>query len=159
MKLLVVSDTHLKGGIEQLPLQVKNLVKKVDFVIHSGDFVSKRLYNDLKDIVEIKAVRGNMDKGFLRKTLPQKRVFDIKDYKIGIIHGNQYNHLSLQNLSYEFPGCDLVIYGHTHRPCNKIVGKQIFFNPGSPTDKRLQEKYSYGIITLGAGIKREIIYF
>ncbi|PIQ84899.1 MAG: hypothetical protein COV73_06465, partial [Candidatus Omnitrophica bacterium CG11_big_fil_rev_8_21_14_0_20_43_6] len=47
-------------------------------------------------------------------------------------------------------GCDLIIFGHSHKSMNEKIGKILFFNPGSATD--IFAAYnSYGIIELSQG--------
>ena len=48
-----------------------------------------------------------------------------------------------------FPEADLVIYGHSHEPCDAVgVDGQRLFNPGSPTERRRQPWPSFGIIVV-----------
>jgi putative phosphoesterase len=35
-----------------------------------------------------------------------------------------------------FPGCDAVVYGHTHLPEAAQMGEVWVLNPGSPTERR-----------------------
>lgn len=35
-----------------------------------------------------------------------------------------------------FPGCDAVVYGHTHVPQAERIGGVWILNPGSPTERR-----------------------
>jgi hypothetical protein len=51
---------------------------------------------------------------------------------------------------------DIIVFGHTHRPFNEKVSDKLFFNPGSPTDKRLEKNYTFGIIEIEEEIKAEI---
>ena len=37
-----------------------------------------------------------------------------------------------------------------------MVSDKLFFNPGSPTDKRLEKHYTFGIIEIGDKIEAEI---
>lgn len=58
-----------------------------------------------------------------------------------------------------FSWCWYNYFGHTHKQCNKIINGQLCFNPGSPTDRRMEKNYSFGIIELADEIKAEIIEF
>lgn len=40
------------------------------------------------------------------------------------------------------------MFGHSHIPYKQYHGETLLFNPGSPTDKRFQPEFSYGIVTL-----------
>jgi len=41
-----------------------------------------------------------------------------------------------ERLAGRFPGCDAVVYGHTHEPQVARVGDAWILNPGSPTERR-----------------------
>ena len=148
MDIIVLADTHLKNDINELPKQVVKAIRKSDLLLHAGDFKTLDFYNSLKNIINIRAVYGNMDKNNLKNQLNEKEIFELKGYKIAMIHGNQFNNLSIENLSYLFPEADIIIFGHSHKPLNKRIEGQLFFNPGSAVDKRLQDDYSYGIIKI-----------
>jgi predicted phosphodiesterase len=45
-------------------------------------------------------------------------------------------------------GVHAVLFGHSHVPYCEWHGGVLCFNPGSPTDKRRQPNYSYGIIRI-----------
>ena len=44
---------------------------------------------------------------------------------------------------------DLIVFGHSHRPLRKRDGDVLLFNPGSPTDRRTEPRFSYGRLALG----------
>ena len=50
-----------------------------------------------------------------------------------------------------------VIYGHSHAPAVRQKGGILFFNPGTPTDKRFARSNTMGVLTLGQTIHAEII--
>jgi putative phosphoesterase len=41
-----------------------------------------------------------------------------------------------ERLRARFPGCDAIVYGHTHVPQVERVGGVWVLNPGSPTERR-----------------------
>jgi hypothetical protein len=43
---------------------------------------------------------------------------------------------SEERLAARFPGCDAVLYGHTHVPQVERRGEVWILNPGSPTERR-----------------------
>ena len=47
MEILVLADTHLKDDFNQLPVEVKKKINKVDLVLHAGDFKTLKFYNSL----------------------------------------------------------------------------------------------------------------
>ncbi|MFW6001009.1 MAG: YfcE family phosphodiesterase [Halanaerobium sp.] len=157
MKIGVISDTHLPDSGSGLPEKLMKELKKVDLIIHAGDLTENEVYEHLKSVNEVKAVAGNMDSFALREKLKEKITFTVNEKRISIVHGHQFRGRNmLQGLNYSFPESDLIIFGHTHRPFNEKLGEKIFFNPGSPTDKRLEKDYTFGIIYIDKEIKSEI---
>ncbi|MGM0438170.1 MAG: metallophosphoesterase family protein [Bacillota bacterium] len=159
MNILVLADTHLKNDFNELPVEVKKEIGNSDLILHAGDFKTLKFYNSLKKQIDLKAVYGNIDRKNLKKVLSEKKVFELNGFKIAMIHGHQLKSITPDKLSYLFPEADVIIFGHTHQPFNEKINGQLFFNPGSSIQKRLQDKYSYGIIKLEEEIEGEIIRF
>lgn len=158
MRIGVISDTHIPDRYDKIPSTVVKDFKKVDLIIHAGDFTSLQYFEQLKSFKPLKAVSGNLDAPELREFLKEKEVFTIQKYKIGLIHGFGKAELVVENIQKVFNGTfDLVIFGHTHASYNLKIGKTLFFNPGSPTDKIFATQNSYGIIEINDTIKAEII--
>jgi len=130
LKIGVISDTHLERVTHDFQHVIEKFFNGVDMIIHSGDMVSRNVYDYLSNW-EIKAVCGNMDNFELHHILPDKRVEEIGGKKIGIIHGwgSPYG---LSDLVYkEFQGVDIIVFGHSHTPFHKKKGNVELFNPGA----------------------------
>ncbi|WP_339064192.1 metallophosphoesterase family protein [Tepidibacillus marianensis] len=54
---------------------------------------------------------------------------------------------------------DIVIFGHSHQAYQVWDHGVLYFNPGSPTDKRRSPKFSFGEILLDKKITPKIHYF
>jgi predicted phosphodiesterase len=54
-------------------------------------------------------------------------------------------------LATHFPGCDAVVYGHTHVPQLASVGRTWILNPGSPTERRRAPAHSVLVLEIEAG--------
>jgi len=146
----VISDTHIPDQYEHIPKVVLDAFKQVDLVIHAGDMVSLGVIDELKSVcVKVVAVAGNMDQDAVKKKYPVKQVLDILSYRLGVMHGagSAFNLLDLLKDAFKEDNCDLIIFGHSHKPMNEKIGRVLFFNPGSATD-RTAEYNSYGIIEL-----------
>lgn len=159
MKIGVISDTHIPSKASRIPDIVFDKFKGVDLIIHAGDITSQEVLDDLAVLAPVKAVYGNVDPPELCHGLPERLNIELNGYKIGVTHGHNLRGHIMERIAYVFPETDIIIFGHTHRPCNEVINGQLYFNPGSATDRRLQEKHSIGIITLNYRIEREIIYF
>jgi predicted phosphodiesterase len=51
---------------------------------------------------------------------------------------------------FESDRIDIIVYGHSHRPQNKVINDVLFFNPGKAAD-------SFGILTIDGEAKGEMI--
>ncbi|MFP4015716.1 MAG: metallophosphoesterase family protein [Halanaerobiales bacterium] len=159
MKIGVISDTHIPTKTKKIPDKVFDIFQGVDLIIHAGDIVQQEVLDQLSDYAPVKAVTGNIDPYPFRETLPDKLILEVAGYEIAVIHGHNVRGHIMNTLSFIFPDADIIIFGHTHRPCNQMINGQLHFNPGSPTDRRMQKKHSVGIIKLGEEIESEIIEF
>ncbi|MFH0877305.1 MAG: metallophosphoesterase family protein [Candidatus Omnitrophota bacterium] len=158
MRLVVISDTHIPDRYEEIPPAVLKDIKKADLLIHAGDFTSLDFFQRLQALKPIKAVLGNLDNPELQPSLKEREVFTLGKYKIGLMHGFGKPEVVLEHVHRCFDeSYHLVIFGHTHNALCKTIGKTIFFNPGSPTDKIFAAKNSYGIIELNDTIESKII--
>ncbi|MBP9853479.1 MAG: metallophosphoesterase family protein [Candidatus Omnitrophica bacterium] len=146
MKIGVVSDTHSL----EIPKQLLDDFKKVDLIIHAGDFCTLEDLKIFEAIAEVKAVQGNMDDSQVRKKLPPKQIFKCEGFSIGLVHGAGSPKDVLKNVVKEFgpDQVDIVIFGHSHQPYNETVEKVLYFNPGSPNDIVSAPYCSYGIIEI-----------
>lgn len=156
MKIGVISDTHLR----ELSLEFKRVIefyfKDVEKIFHAGDFVDWSIAEYLSSQKELIAVCGNMDSWDIRKAFPEKRIVELKGFKIGLIHGGGSPFGIESRIRREFDEVDAIVYGHTHTPADHHAKNIYFFNPGSPT-RSFIHKATLGILQLGEKIEGEII--
>lgn len=144
MKIGVIADTHSL----EIPLQVLEAFRGVDFIVHAGDFCRKQDLKVLSAIAEVKAVRGNRDDEEIRAMFPEKLFFTAGKFRIGVCHGVGCGDAvweCIQGVFAKDP-VDVVIFGHSHQPLKKTLGGVLYFNPGSPTDKVSAPYCSFGMI-------------
>lgn len=151
MLIGVLSDTHARSWAEISP-QILEAFREVDLIIHAGDFVTKEVFDGLRQLKEVKAVRGNMDSYELWEMLPEKEVLQIEGKHIGLIHGWGSPYGIEHRVRQEFGEVDIIIYGHSHVAQNKVIDGILFFNPG-PGQK------SFGLLEIGREVKGEIVKF
>lgn len=149
MRIGVLSDSHVSSAA-QLPERVVSALAEVDIIIHAGDFVAKDVLDGLKQLGEVKAVRGNMDSEELKQLLPEKELLEIEGKRIGIIHGWGSPYGIDDRVGEVFSGVDIIVYGHSHYPQNETKNGVLFFNPG-------QAKNSFGVLTIDKEVRGEII--
>lgn len=149
MKIGVVSDTHVTS-LAELPEKLLLALADVELIIHAGDFISRDVFEGLKQLGEVKAVQGNMDSAELKKILPERELLIIEGKRIGIIHGWGSPYGIDDRVGEMFKDVDAIVYGHSHYSQNEVKKGILFFNPG-------QAKNSFGILTIGKQISGQII--
>jgi uncharacterized protein len=161
MKIVVLSDTHMPKKALNLPDMLIRDLKNAEYIIHAGDWQTVELYDELKRYAEVIGVTGNVDSPELHRFLNCKEVFNTGDFKIGIVHGHGKGKTTEKRAVNAFltEKVDCIIFGHSHIPVVKEDRGMILFNPGSPTDKRRQRDFSYGILTVGEKIEAEHVFF
>ena len=132
MLIGIMSDTHDNVPLTKKAIDLFNS-KKVEFVIHAGDYTSPftlKVFKELK--CKYAGVFGNNDGD---KLLLQDRaegnlhnqpyIFKLHNKKIVVIHEHQVAEALADSGHF-----DLVIYGHTHTADVRKVGKALLVNPG-----------------------------
>ena len=92
-----------------------------------------------------------MDEPALRELLPQTRVVELEDARIGMVHIPGPGVGRAERLAARFPGCDAIVYGHTHVAEVARHGETWILNPGSPTERRRSPVRSMLWLTVAAG--------
>ena len=161
MKIVVISDTHMPKKAKQLPNRLLIDLENCDYIIHAGDWQTVDLYDELKQYAPVIGVTGNVDGPDLQRLLKTKEIFKAGDLHIGIVHGHGTGKTTEKRAMESFADekVDCIIYGHSHIPVLKETDGVVVFNPGSPTDKRRQQEFSYGILTIGERIRAEHVFF
>ena len=155
IKIGVVSDTHSK----EIPAQLLEDFKKVDLIIHAGDFCARQDLDIFKNVKDVKAVWGNMDGKDIRSLLPRRQIIHCGKFTIGLFHGEGAPKTILETVKNEFKNekPDVIIFGHSHQPLNQEIDGVLFFNPGSPNDTISAPYCSYGVLEIGDKIKGKIV--
>jgi uncharacterized protein len=161
VKIVVLSDTHLPKRKKGLPTRLLEELKNVDLIIHAGDWKTMDVYKELQSFAVVKGVYGNVDGEDIIGLLPSKTIVEVCGFKIGITHGHGKGKTTEKRAVAAFEGesVDCIIYGHSHIPVKRYEGEILIFNPGSPTDKRRQKQYSFGVISISDTIEVEHIFF
>jgi putative phosphoesterase len=112
-------------------------LRTADLILHAGDIKTAAVLAELRELgPPVAAVRGNADDPELRAALPEERVVDVERARIGLVHDPGSRAGREARLRARFPGCDAVVYGHTHLPQVELVDGTWILNPGSPTERR-----------------------
>ncbi|HEX5574813.1 MAG TPA: metallophosphoesterase family protein [Gemmatimonadales bacterium] len=148
MRLGVIADTH---GL--LRPEVFQAFAEVDHILHAGDIGPVDLLTELESLAPVTAVYGNTDHDEVRDQLPQVAAIELEGFDIVVTHGDQLGSPTPENLNAAFPGAQIIVYGHTHRPLLTIVDVVVtVMNPGGAGHRRFGLPPSVGILELEPGI-------
>jgi vacuolar protein sorting-associated protein 29 len=131
--VLVVGDMFVPQRSPDMSEQFKSILtpNKVQHVLSLGNIGNRETLDWLKSLSnDFHHVKGDFDEG----DIPEKKSVQIGDFTIGLIHGHQVlpwgNFESLSNVQREL-GCDILLYGHTHKTSIKVKENKLYINPGS----------------------------
>jgi putative phosphoesterase len=143
MLVAVLSDTHLPRGSRALPEECVRRCRAADLILHAGDHSSLASLEELRRLgPPVHAVHGNADEPALRELLPKELVVEASGARIGMTHVPGPRAGREERLAARFPGCDAVVYGHTHVPQVERHAGVWILNPGSPTERRSSPGWS-----------------
>jgi uncharacterized protein len=119
--------------------------------VHAGDFATVEAFEMLRGYAPVQGVYGNVDQPELRQLLPRRLRFEVLGRWVGVVHGDSPSLPTAQRAMAEFVDqeVDVVVFGHSHKPLARREGDVLLFNPGSPTDRRAEPRFSYGRLRLG----------
>ena len=151
MKVLIVSDTHRRN---ENYLKILEREQPLDLVIHCGDVEGSEYLIGEAAGCSAHIVLGNND---FFSELPRELEVTIGGYRALITHGHVYQvAMGNERIKQEAKarGCDLVFYGHTHKPVIDKSEDLIAVNPGSVSYPRQEGRQpSYVIMQIKQGEK------
>ena len=132
-------------------------------ILHMGDFTQPMAVPLFEAIAPLDAVAGNNDPKESQRGYGEQKIVRMGGVRIGMVHGHTGRRAAHENALDAFAGkrVDAILYGHSHRPrIERIENGPLVVNPGSPTDKRVNPAYSYGIMTVdGAKLLVDLHYY
>jgi putative phosphoesterase len=152
MKVAVISDTHLPRGARRIPEACLERLRAADAILHAGDFTSLVVLVELESLgLPLYGVHGNMDDAGVRAHVPAERVVELGGARIAMTHDPGPQAGREERLTRRFPGCDAVVYGHTHIPQVTDHDGVWILNPGSPTERRRAPSHTMLVLEIGDG--------
>lgn len=161
MRIGVISDTHIPSRSRELPGFVASAFAGVELILHAGDINELSVLSTLNSIAPTRAVAGNTDSRETAEALGYELLLSLGRFRVGLTHGHLGRGKTTPDRAYNTfkDRADVIIFGHSHQPFEKIQGSVLLLNPGSPTNKRRQPKYSVAILSLTKRAHSEILYF
>ena len=155
----VVSDTHLPRGTRRLPDACVERLRAADLILHGGDVVAASVLAELRELgPPVEAVHGNMDDAALKASLPREHVVEVGGARIGLVHVPGPRAGREERLTARFPGCDAIVYGHTHVPQVERHRGVWILNPGSPTERRSAPAHTMLLLEVAEGrVEAELV--
>lgn len=133
MKILIVSDTHRRDG------NLQTVIEKTapfDMLIHLGDAEGSEdriemWCREQNENCQIHMILGNND---FFSILDREKEIGIGSYRAFLTHGHFYSvSVGTERLVDEGVDrkVDIVMFGHTHKPCLERKNGVVVLNPGS----------------------------
>ena len=157
VRIGVVSDTHLPRFGRSLPRAlVRGLeLARVDLILHLGDFTGLDVPKLFEAIAPFDAVAGNNDGPELLERFGRRKVLRVGGARLGLTHGDlPPGRTTPERAAAQFAPDEVeaVLFGHSHIPLvRRLPDGRWLLNPGSPTDKRRQPRYSWALVTVEDG--------
>ena len=166
MRIAAVSDTHLPKFGRVLPRALVEGVRaaEVDLIVHLGDFTEPFVPALFEALAPFEAIAGNNDGPELVARFGRSKVLEFDGVRVGLTHGDLglagRTTAERARTTFAGDGVALVLFGHSHAPLvERVRGGPLLVNPGSPTDKRAQPRYSWALIEIQGGDARAELRF
>lgn len=156
IKVGVLSDTHLERVTASLVRIYERHLADVDVVVHAGDVISTEVVRFL-DRGNFYGVHGNMDPPDVRQLLPGARILELDGWKIGLTHGTGGPDTVEKVVNALFPEVDIIVYGHSHSPSNRVRKGVLLFNPGTATGPCRKGVNTLGFLELAETVQGRIV--
>jgi putative phosphoesterase len=142
MKIGVISDTH-----NYFDPQIPVLFAGVKHILHAGDIGLPWVILELEQIAPVTAVLGNNDAGLSYQETEVIKLAHRKFLIHHIVDVNRPSETVSRQITRERP--DVVVFGHSHKPFNQVMGKTLYFNPGYAGKPRFGDPRSIAILHCG----------
>jgi uncharacterized protein len=169
MTIGLVSDTH-----DYFEPKLKTIFAGVDLILHAGDVGADSVLDELGQIAPVRAVRGNVDSP--QSGLPLSIQVTPGGAAIHVVHilpapqsdlekwaasAHQAGSIpkAAERLVRAFePQTEVVLFGHSHRPCLMSLGGILWINPGSAGRKRFSLPRTCALLEVSArNLKARIV--
>lgn len=152
MKVVALADTHAPRRWRAAPPRVAACLQGAGLILHAGDVCTVAVLDELAGYAPVRAVRGNNDGADVAAWgAPERLEFQIEGLPVAMVHDSGPASGRARRMRRWFPRARLVVFGHSHIPCDSEQDGQRIFNPGSPTDRRRQPHGTVGVLEISGG--------
>ena len=147
MKVGLISDTH-----SHVDPRIAEYFRGVEHILHAGDIGRPSVLLELEQIAPVTAVLGNCDQGLPGK---ETQVLELGGYKLLLHHIvplDRFDAPIRRRIEREQP--QIVVFGHTHRFCEKRLGGILYVNPGYASKPKLGMERSIALLHVANGAIR-----
>ena len=150
LRVVVLSDTHAPRFWKRCPPAVAEQLRGAELILHAGDVCTASVLEELSEYAPVRAVLGNNDVPDVEAWgAPETLELDVGGLRVGMVHDSGPRSGRVGRLRRRFPGCDLVVFGHSHIPMDVEVDGFRIVNPGSPTDRRREPHGTLAVMRIG----------
>jgi len=155
---VLTADTHVPRRARDLPARLWEDIVGADVVIHAGDWVDEALLDTMLAAARrLIGVYGNNDGPALRARLPEVARAELDGLRLAVVHESGPAQGRERRCALRFPDADVLVFGHSHIPWDTTAPTGLrLLNPGSPTDRRRQPRYTHMTATVQAGRLSEV---
>ncbi|MBC5801056.1 MAG: metallophosphoesterase [Candidatus Eremiobacteraeota bacterium] len=154
-RIVVVSDTHVPRFARRLSAALAIVAaQRPAAILHCGDFTSLEVVRALEEVAPVDGVAGNNDGPDIVARFGRRKVIKMDGARLGLVHGDGTRGTTPQRARAAFAdeSVDVILFGHSHIPLCERSGERWMINPGSPTDKRRQARFSVAVLDIEDGI-------
>ncbi|MCQ4289195.1 metallophosphatase family protein [Pseudomonas stutzeri] len=144
MRIGIISDTH---GL--LRPEAVAALKGCDRIIHAGDIGKAEVFDALRELAPLDAIRGNVDSGEWAAEIPERLDLQLGGLRIHVLH--DLKELALNPAD---AGIAVVIAGHSHQPKIEQIDNVLYINPGSAGRRRFTLPISLALLDIEDGQPR-----
>ena len=139
MKIGVIADTH-----DHFDPKIRTIFEGVEHILHAGDIGLPWIIMELEAIAPVTAVLGNTDTGLQFKETEVVQLAGRKFLVHHIVDVHRLSETAERRIKKEKP--DVVVFGHSHKPFNQMIGPTLYFNPGYAGQPRFGYPRSVAIL-------------
>jgi uncharacterized protein len=151
MMVVVLADTHTLGRTRPLPSGAWPYIESADHILHAGDVCDPALLDELASFAPVTVVLGNCDGYDVKHWGAQPETqLQLGAVAIGMMHDSGAARARRKRLREHFPEARVVVFGHSHLPCNEDEEGLLLLNPGSPTWARRAPGPSMALLWIDA---------